>query len=100
MQKRRSPHRSLLHLERLEDRTVPAAPVNSFPGTQTVIEENALVFSAANGNGLSFTDADGPGPYQVELVVQTNPDTDGGCRRVVAHEPPPFLLCTAIYSKR
>lgn len=75
MQKRRSPHRSLLHLERLEDRTVPAAPVNSFPGTQTVIEENALVFSAANGNGLSFTDADGPGPYQVELVVQTNPNS-------------------------
>jgi hypothetical protein len=73
MLKRPRPYRSLLHLERLEDRTVPAAPVNSFPGTQTVIEENALVFSAANGNGLSFTDADGPGPYQVELVVATNP---------------------------
>lgn len=75
MQKRRRPYRSLLHLERLEDRTVPAAPVNSFPGTQTVIEETALVFSAANGNGLSFSDADGPGPYQVELVVQTNPNS-------------------------
>jgi hypothetical protein len=73
MLKRPRPYRSLLHLERLEDRTVPAAPVNSFPGTQTVIEETALVFSAANGNGLSFTDADGPGPYQVELVVATNP---------------------------
>lgn len=75
MLKRRRPYRSLLHLERLEDRTVPAAPVNSFPGTQTVIEENALVFSAANGNGLSFTDADGPGPYQVELAILTNPNS-------------------------
>lgn len=72
--RRRRPNH-VLQLERLEDRTVPAAPVNSFPGTQTVIEENILAFSAANGNGLSFTDADGPGPYQVELVIVTNPGT-------------------------
>lgn len=66
-------NRHLLNLERLEDRTVPAAPVNSIPGAQSVIEETPLVFSSANGNGISFTDPDGPGPYQVELVIATNP---------------------------
>jgi hypothetical protein len=59
-----------LRVETLEDRWVPVNPVNSLPGTQNVAIGGTLAFSAANGNGLSFTDPDGPGPYEVEVSIR------------------------------
>lgn len=57
------------------------APVNTVPGSQTTGTDQPLVFSAASGNQLSFSDSDGPGPYEVE-VNSTNgtavPSTTAG----------------------
>ena len=47
---------------------VNQAPVNSVPGAQTTNEETAKVFSTANGNVISISDADaGTNPVQVTL---------------------------------
>ncbi len=46
------------------------APVNHVPGAQTVTRNETLVFSAANGNQISVSDADaGGGTIQVTLTV-------------------------------
>src|SRR4029079_4314744 len=46
------------------------APVNTVPGTQSVNEDTALVFSAANGNAISIADVDvGGGTETVTLSV-------------------------------
>src|SRR6185436_7560169 len=53
---------------------VPAnvAPVNAVPSTQTVLEDNTLVFSGAGSNQISISDADaGNNPVQV-TVAATN----------------------------
>jgi hypothetical protein len=54
---------------------VPAnqAPVNAVPGTQTVLEDNTLVFSAAGSNQISISDPDA-GNNPVEVTVSA---TDG-----------------------
>ncbi len=47
-------------------------PVNSVPGDQTTAEDTALVFSAANGNAISVSDADvwlGTNRMEVTLTV-------------------------------
>ncbi|GAB1716406.1 MAG: hypothetical protein NTAFB05_14480 [Nitrobacter sp.] len=47
------------------------APVNSVPGAQSINEDTALVFSAANGNRISVSDVDSNGgDEQVTLDVQ------------------------------
>ncbi len=43
-------------------------PLNTVPGSQTVAEDNALVFSTANGNALSISDVEG-GTQTVTLNV-------------------------------
>jgi VCBS repeat-containing protein len=46
------------------------APVNGVPGAQSVNEDNSLVFSTANGNPISISDADaGVGTVRVTLSV-------------------------------
>src|SRR5262249_26453085 len=46
------------------------APVNTVPGAQSVNEDAALVFSAANGNAISIADVDvGGGNETVTLSV-------------------------------
>jgi autotransporter-associated beta strand protein len=54
-------------------------PVNTVPGSQSVIESTSLGFSAANGNAVSITDPDvGPAPVQVALSVSHGVLTLGG----------------------
>ena len=49
---------------------VNQAPVNSVPGAQTTNEDTAKVFSTANGNLISISDADaGTNPVQVTLTA-------------------------------
>jgi CSLREA domain-containing protein len=44
------------------------APVNTIPGTQTVVENGVLTFSSANSNQISIADVDaGNAPVQVTL---------------------------------
>ena len=45
------------------------APVNTVPGAQTVAEDDDLIFSAANGNLISVSDADVAETTNGELVV-------------------------------
>ncbi|MCY2993851.1 MAG: Ig-like domain-containing protein [Planctomycetota bacterium] len=45
------------------------APINTVPGQQTVQQNAALVFSAANGNRLSVADLDGDVTVQTDLQV-------------------------------
>src|SRR5690606_22260756 len=46
------------------------APVNSVPTTQTVLQDEVLVFSAAGGNAISISDVDaGGGVVQVTLTA-------------------------------
>jgi len=46
------------------------APVNTVPGTQSVIENSSLTFSAANGNAISIADVDaGTNAVQVQLTA-------------------------------
>ncbi len=45
------------------------APINTVPGQQTVQQNAALVFSAANGNRLSVADLDGDVRVQTDLQV-------------------------------
>ncbi|WP_434091843.1 Ig-like domain-containing protein [Pseudomonas subflava] len=50
--------------------TVNDAPVNSVPGTQSVLQDGTLVFSTGNGNALSITDVDvGGGTIRVTLTA-------------------------------
>jgi hypothetical protein len=44
-------------------------PVNAVPGAQTAVEDTVFVFSNANGNAISVSDADaGTSPLQVVLI--------------------------------
>lgn len=46
------------------------APVNSVPGTQSVLQDGTLVFSTGNGNALSIADVDaGSGTVRVTLTA-------------------------------
>ncbi|MGS2762863.1 MBG domain-containing protein, partial [Sinomicrobium sp. M5D2P9] len=46
------------------------APVNTVPGSQTVDQDHALIFSTGNGNAISVADADaGNGTIRVTLVA-------------------------------
>ncbi|WP_052081172.1 DUF4347 domain-containing protein [Pseudomonas sp. ML96] len=46
------------------------APVNSVPGTQSVLQDGTLVFSSGNGNALSIADVDaGSGTVRVTLTA-------------------------------
>ncbi|HQY87531.1 MAG TPA: Ig-like domain-containing protein [Tepidisphaeraceae bacterium] len=54
-------------IEILEQRLMFVSPVNHVPGAQTCIEDTSLLFSSATNTQISFTDVDGPGPYEVEL---------------------------------
>jgi CshA-type fibril repeat protein len=47
---------------------VEDAPVNNVPGSQTVAEDNPLVFSAANGNAITVSDVDS-GSQTVTLTL-------------------------------
>jgi hypothetical protein len=38
--------------------TVNQPPLNTVPGTQTLIENSQIVFSTANGNAISISDPD------------------------------------------
>ncbi len=50
--------------------TVNDAPVNSVPGTQSVLQDGTLVFSTGNGNALSIADVDvGGGTIRVTLTA-------------------------------
>ena len=49
--------------------SVNDAPVNTVPGAQTVAEDDDLIFSAANGNLISVSDADVAETTNGELVV-------------------------------
>jgi hypothetical protein len=52
--------------------SVNQAPVNTVPGTQSLIENSQLVFSTANGNAISIADPDaGTIPIQ-ETLTATN----------------------------
>src|SRR6266850_1801292 len=62
------------------------APVNSVPGTQTLDEDAALVFSAAHGNGLSVFDADVGTSLAVNLRVEHGVLTLGSAAGLVFHE--------------
>jgi ELWxxDGT repeat protein/VCBS repeat-containing protein len=45
-------------------------PVNSIPTLQSISEDSALIFSAANGNAITISDVDaGAAPEQVTLTV-------------------------------
>ena len=60
-------------------RPVNDAPVNTVPGTQTVDEDTALVFSSANGNTISIGDVDaGSNPVEVTLTASHGVLTLGG----------------------
>ncbi|WP_149193192.1 autotransporter domain-containing protein [Luteimonas suaedae] len=53
-------------------------PVNSVPGSQTVEQDGALVFSSGNGNLISISDPDaGGGNVRVELAVTNGVATLG-----------------------
>jgi autotransporter-associated beta strand protein len=55
------------------------APVNTVPGSQSVIQSTSLVYSSANGNAVSITDPDvGSAPVQVALSVSHGVLTLGG----------------------
>ena len=56
-----------LRLEALEERWVPVNPTNLLPGPQSMPRDTTLEFSVANGNRVSVSDPDGPGPFEVEL---------------------------------
>ena len=44
-------------------------PVNTVPGSQTTLEDTALVFSTGNGNAISISDPDaGAADVQVQLT--------------------------------
>uniref|UniRef100_UPI003BA30C58 DUF4347 domain-containing protein n=1 Tax=Aeromonas veronii TaxID=654 RepID=UPI003BA30C58 len=45
------------------------APVNNLPTNQTAPQNGQLVFSAANGNGISLSDPDATGSLQVTLTA-------------------------------
>jgi len=47
------------------------APVNVVPGTQSLVEDNTLTFSTANGNAIRLTDVDA-GNQLVELRLSVN----------------------------
>ncbi len=54
-------------------------PVNTVPAAQSTPEDTTLVFSTANGNGLSVADSDaGNGQVQVTLTVTQGTLTLGG----------------------
>jgi hypothetical protein len=54
------------------------APVNTVPGSQTTNEDTALVFSTANGNAISVTDADAAAnPISVTLTATSGTLTLG-----------------------
>ncbi|QNP45379.1 hypothetical protein H9L14_12375 [Sphingomonas sediminicola] len=54
------------------------APVNTVPGAQSVNEDTAKVFSTANGNAISISDADaGSNNVQVTLSVASGTLTMG-----------------------
>ncbi len=55
------------------------APVNTIPGTQTITEEGAQTFSAANGNAISIADVDAAtGDLTTTLTVSNGTLTVGG----------------------
>ena len=55
------------------------APVNTVPGPQAIVEDTVLVFSGANGNGISIADGDaGSSPVQVTLTASNGVLTLGG----------------------
>ena len=54
---------SIIHVKAVDD-----APVTAAPGAQTVAEDTALAFSAANGNAITISDSDA-GPSGVETVT-------------------------------
>src|SRR5690606_3085200 len=50
--------------------TVNDAPVNTVPGSQTIDQDEPLVFSTGNGNAISVADVDaGGGTIQVTLTA-------------------------------
>ncbi len=51
-----------------------AVPVNSVPGPQSVNEDTALVFNAANGNLISISDADA-GTDELSVALSVNDGT-------------------------
>ena len=59
--------------------SVNTAPVNTVPGTQTIVQGTSQVFSAAKGNAISIADADaGANPVQVTLTATSGTMTLGG----------------------
>ena len=59
--------------------SVNTAPVNTVPGTQTIVQGTSQVFSAANGNAISIADADaGTNPVQVTLTAASGTITLSG----------------------
>ncbi|MFC5695328.1 DUF4347 domain-containing protein [Pseudomonas sp. GCM10022186] len=60
------------------------APVNSVPGSQTVLENGVLVFSAGNGNAVSIADVDaGGGTVRVTLTASNGLITLGSTAGLV-----------------
>ncbi|MFZ6045561.1 DUF4347 domain-containing protein [Pseudomonas sp. CR3202] len=60
------------------------APVNSVPGSQTVLENGNLVFSTGNGNAVSIADVDaGGGTVQVTLTASNGLITLGSISGLV-----------------